>query len=182
MAIKSVTDLDEEAPAQVLYNPHSEYGKEMRKWEQFPSWYTPPGTKPGNPYVYRPYPKAMYRAIEVKGKIRCFDANVDPYAFTETRLYEAAVQEMEALNARCFKTVGDEDAERIAKNDGWRNSPLEAIEALKERRKEVGNEAAEREYRDRLLSDNAKAEVRAYEESTHEHVAEVPSERERKRK
>lgn len=183
MAIIDPSQLDEEAPSQVLYNPHSAYGKEMRKFEQFPSWYTPPGTKPGNPYVYRPYPKAMYKAAKKpNGKIVCMETQPNMADFMTEKEYVMAVREMEVFNQRCFKTVANEDEERMAKNDGWRNDPNEAIALIHQLDKERGNAAAEREYREQGMSEKAKAEVNAYEQSTHEHVADVPSAKERNRK
>lgn len=179
-----VEDLDEEAPAQVLYNPHSAYGKEMRKWEQFPSWYTPPGTNPGNPYVYRPYPKAMYMAFThpKTGKPICMDVPPDPTMFADERSYARAFNDMEAWNAKCFKTVANEDEERIAKNEGWRNDPTEAIQRWWDVQKQAGVADAERQFRDQRMSPEAKAEALEYERSVSEMVPEIPSERERKRK
>jgi hypothetical protein len=45
----------------VIVAQDSPDAKEMVKWEQFPSVY---GPVPGNPYVYRPFPKATYRAYK----------------------------------------------------------------------------------------------------------------------
>ncbi len=175
MAFRDPSELDEEAPSQVLYNPHSGYGKEMRKFEQFPSWYTPPGTKPGNPYVYRPYPKAMYRAEKKpNGKVVCAEAYPNMVDFLTEKEYTSAVRDFEVFSQRCMKTVANEEEERMAKNDGWFNGPDEAVAGIHARDMALSTAAAEANHRDRNMSDKAKDEKTAYENSTHGHVADVP--------
>lgn len=44
----------------VLHGPETDFAKEARKWEAYPTSYGPPG----RPYVYRPYPAMMYRVTE----------------------------------------------------------------------------------------------------------------------
>ena len=45
----------------VVHPPESEYAKEMRKWEAFPSQYGPAG----RPYEYKEYPVMMYKITEI---------------------------------------------------------------------------------------------------------------------
>lgn len=44
----------------VLYAPESEYAKEARKFEMFPTQYG----APGRPFVHKDYPAAMYKVTE----------------------------------------------------------------------------------------------------------------------
>lgn len=48
----------------IAMGPATEYAKEMRKWEAFPSVFGP-GERP---YQFREYPKRMYRCEYVQGK------------------------------------------------------------------------------------------------------------------
>ena len=52
-------------------NPDGQEAAELRKHEQFPTYYT--GAEgPGNPYRYRPFPKMLYRAeLTESGKVAC---------------------------------------------------------------------------------------------------------------
>jgi len=61
----------------IVVVPGSNYAREMAKWEQFPSKYG----QPGNPYVYRPFPKMVYRAELWQGKPVCMAAVADPSSF-----------------------------------------------------------------------------------------------------
>lgn len=51
----------------VLIVPGSNFVKEVSKFEQFHTRYTAGTNGPGNPYVYRPFPKMVYRAQRWNG-------------------------------------------------------------------------------------------------------------------
>ena len=48
----------------LLLGPETEYAKEMRKWESFPTQYGPPGRT----YRFQEFPKRLYRAEHQVGK------------------------------------------------------------------------------------------------------------------
>lgn len=48
----------------MLLGPETEYAKEMRKWESYPSQWGPGG----RPYQFREFPKRLYKAARVDGK------------------------------------------------------------------------------------------------------------------
>ena len=54
----------------IVLIPGSNYVNEVAKFEQQPTKYTV-GTVPGNPYVFRPFPKMLFRAELYNGKAIC---------------------------------------------------------------------------------------------------------------
>lgn len=175
--------LDEEAPPSIIINPHSEMGKELRKWEQHRTDLVPRGTNPGNPYVYRPYPKMLYRAQKNHmGKVLCMDAAPHPYAFERPEQFERAMLAFEAFNKSCQKIVDDESQELLAKGQGWAESPQAALEAFETQEQAVGNAAAEVLAAARGMSANARGELATVERQTHEHVVDVKAKRKYTRK
>lgn len=118
----------------IVHGPDSNYAKEMRKFEQFPSEW---GTAPGNPYVYREFPKRLYKAARVDGKSVIADA----------------------------QTAHNDLEERNLLSRGFCFGQDKALEALELEERAAGELAAEREYEIRRgrLSDRAVAEVRAAE-------------------
>jgi len=156
--------------------PGSNLAKEMSKFEQFPSKWTHGTAGPGNPYVYRPFPKMLYRAERVDGQIKCGAAPPDPYAqWRDHRELERAQEAAERFTEKCQRIVRDEVEMSRAFEDGWRNSPQEAIDFVKGRDRAVSDATAHREFEDRNMSDAAKAEIRAAKDAVGgEHVPEVP--------
>src|SRR6185437_10122022 len=101
-------------------------GKELRKWEQHPGPY---GRTPGNPYVYRPYPKMLYKAQpQVNGQVACLLPAPHPYGFEKPEQYNQAMLAVESFNRSCTRIVRDESEEAIAKGQGWANDPRAALE------------------------------------------------------
>ena len=112
--------LDDDAPGGLVINPHSALGKELRKWEQFKTELVPRGTQPGNPYVYRPYPKMLYKAQrQANQQAACLAPVPDPYAHATAEEYQRACLAVESFNRSCTRTVDDESAERLARGQGW---------------------------------------------------------------
>jgi hypothetical protein len=146
-------------------------GKELSKWEQ--------------PYVYRPYPKMMYKAQHLPGSGRFATAADQPayYGFRDGAEWDRACQAAESFTRSCQKIVNDEKEHKDALNsrEGWRNTPQEAVEFAEARWKTEGNEAGERNYRDRNMSDKAKAESEAAEKAHFGHLPEIPEKKRRGR-
>lgn len=126
----------------------SELGRELAKWEQFPSERTNPANPPGNPYVYRPFPKMVYRGGTVHGKIGIADQKI---AKSDSEL-------------------------AILIGQGYVLGPDKAIEQAQKERDQRAHAAAELEYEKvhRLHSDAARAEVERAQDATHEHISHVP--------
>lgn len=158
----------------IVVTPGSNFAKEVSRFEQFPSQYTA-GSAPGNPYTYRPYPKMLYRAQHYNGKASCMATVADQGEYKDYREYERAVEMADRFTAKCQRVVGSEEERARAMEDGWRESPQEAIDYLIARDAAVGKEAAHRNYDDRNMSELAKREIAAAEAASDgQHVAEIP--------
>ncbi len=155
--------------------PHdSEWGKELAKWEQHRTKYVGDEQQPGNPYTFRPYPMALYRAAKTpNGKVVCMQADPDPVQYPDDKALERAQREVAAFNQRCFMKVGNDEEERRAKNDGWRNTPAEALAQFEAREQEIARASAEALHAAQGMSGKAKDELAAAGEETHEHVTDV---------
>jgi len=71
-------------------------------------------------------------------------------------------------------TVEDDQQERNMQSRGWVRGPDNAIKALEDSERGLAQAAAERAYQDRLMSDRAKAEAIAVDETTISHLPEIP--------
>ena len=166
--------LDEEAPGGLVINPHSALGKELRKWEQHRTELVPRGTNPGNPYVYREYPKMLYRAQRLpNGQSGCLAQHPDPYQFERADQFERAVLMVESFNRSCTRVVADESQERIAIGQGWALDPKAAMAVYEQEQQAIGNAAAEAAYAAQGMTSKARAELTAADASTHQHVTDV---------
>lgn len=131
----------------VMVAPETDHAKELAKWEQHHSQFTI-GTAPGRPYVFREYPKMLYRgAVNANGK----------HVIDEQKI------------------VQDRDQETIANGQGWFSNPTQALECVKASELEKAKLAAERNFEVRRMSGKARAEVEAFEAEAGEHVAEIPA-------
>jgi hypothetical protein len=142
----------------ILVVPGSNYAKEMAKFEQFPSKY---GESPGNAYRYRPFPKMVYRAELWKGKPVCIAAPPDPSEFPNANDVQRVEEQVRRFNERCQLTVRDEAELQKAMENGYRESPADAVAYLQGRQRAEADGAAVRAYEDRNMSEPAKAEARA---------------------
>ena len=129
---------------QILWSPDSDYAKERRKWE---AQHTQFGA-PGRPFVYAEYPLMLYRAK------RRPEGGKDPI--------------LEHF------TVEDDQQERNMQSRGWVRGPDNAIKALEETERGLAQAAAERAYQDTRLSERAQAEATAVDETTIQHLGEIP--------
>ena len=158
----------------IVIVPGSNYAKEMAKFEQFPSKY---GETPGNPYVYRPFPKMVYKAELWQGKVVCM-ATVEPNAYVNVNEQMRAEEAARLFTEKCQRTVKDEQEYQRALEMGYRDSPPEAVTWLEAKQRSIADAAAERNYADRNMGEKAKAEAaaevkRAFNEEG-SHAAEVP--------
>lgn len=138
--------------------PGSNYANEMAKWEQFPSKWTT-GTVPGRPYQYRPFPKMLYQAKDYQGQIRCMAAPPDPLSFPNPAEFMRAEAQAQRFTESCQKIVPNEAEMQKAFENGWRESPVEAVEYLQNKRHGTFQATAERNHEDRNMSEPAKREI-----------------------
>lgn len=175
----------------VLVNPESEDVKEQAKWEMFPSKWTVGGLRPGNPHrgAQAPpddkgswrsadwqYPAMLFKAQRIPGNGKWATSMQTPpfFGFRDENEWTRASEQANYFKTQCQMVVKS-DAERArAHEDGWRDTPQEAVEYANELDKLIGNEAAERAYRDRNMSEKAQAEVAQAEAAHFPHLASVP--------
>jgi len=173
---------DNDVPGGVILTAASRMGKELAKWEQFPTSYT--GVRgPGNPYQYRMYPKMLYKAHRRQGGvIACMDPEPHPDSFIGVlnpgRAHELACAAAERFTASCQRIVQDQAEESRAHEDGWRESPEAAIQFVHERDRTISTAAAERAYTDARMSPAAQAEAKEAEKAHDDlHLPAVPEKR-----
>jgi hypothetical protein len=144
----------------VVINPESEYGLELAKWNVKRPW--------------TQFPRMLYMAHKrPDGIVSVCETNDALFTLNGVARPGAA----ESYNATCQLTVRNEAEQIRAFEQGWRPSPKEALERFEAKERSVGDVAAHRAYEDRNMSDAAKAEAKAVEDSTPDHVAEVPEKR-----
>lgn len=160
----------------ILINPESESAKELARWEQHQSQYTIGGLKPGNPYVYREFPKMMYLARQIPGNGKWATSQEAPafFGFRDQNEWDRACQQAMQFTTSCQRTVNDDRERERARNEGWRDTPQEAVEFREALDKAIGDAAAERNYRDKSMSEKALAESAAAEAEHFGHLPEIP--------
>jgi hypothetical protein len=149
----------------VVISPDSELGKELGKWNK--------------PYVFRQFPQMLYMARKRPDGIVSV-VEVDDALFTSPN-GTAHPGAAEAFCGTCQRTVNNDAELAKALELGWRSSPAEALERFEAKEQSIGNAAAYRAYEDRNMSPGAKAEAKVVEDSTPDHVPEVPEQRRRGR-
>lgn len=157
-----------------VISPESEEGKELAKWEQFPANWNGNVVQAGNPYVYRPFPKMLYKATKREdGRIVCLESEPAMSAFLTMDSYQREVARVHAHNASACLTVGSADEMERAVRQGWvEGSPLDAIARLKAFEDEIANAAAEANAKAVGMTDKARRERNKRESATDEHVPE----------
>jgi hypothetical protein len=156
--------------------PGSSYQKEMAKWEQFPDSKWALG-QPGNAYVYRPFPKMLYKAERRNGKIACMEAAPDRYEYKDDRAFQFAEEAARRFTDKCQLTVHNDVEMSRAMEIGYRESPKEAEEFIAAKERGESKEIAHRNYDDRNMSENAKAEIAKAQDAVGEPLAEIPEAR-----
>ncbi len=139
----------------IMHPRESAYVKEMAKWEMRDVMVgdtfiqAVPREQGGrkDDGIHREYPKGLYKAS------RPNDTNIE---------------------VTDYLTVADESEERLQKGQGWRPTHQEAIALVMARDQEMAVIAANRNFNDRGMSQNALAESRAVESQSSEHLGEIP--------
>ena len=161
-------------PSEVMYgsipvSTRTEIGKHIWSHERKADY------RPEN----NPYPRMMYRAYKGEdGVVRCMDAEPKPWLYANQEMYRMACEQVAQFNLSCQKTVGvipenGPAEERAAQEEGWRTTPQAAMESVFALQRAITTAAAERSYRDRNISEKARAEVAAAEAETPDQLPEI---------
>lgn len=130
----------------VLHPPESAYAKERVKWEAQGTEMGPGG----RPFVFHRYPMMMHKAGRPEN-------GLGPHVITESR------------------EVSGENAQTALEHEGFRETPLEAIDAFEAQTVEIAKLAAEIEYdKKHKLSPGAVAEVEQAQAAHRGHMPTVP--------
>jgi hypothetical protein len=141
----------------ILVTPGSAHQVYMAKFEQLPHSKWAFGN-PGNPYVFRRWPAMMFHAERRNGQIKCMDTEPQRYEFQHEANYLQAIEGARHFTAKCIRTVAGQEEWARAMNDGWRDSPDDAIKACEERENVKSTVIAHGNYEDRNMSERALAE------------------------
>ena len=150
-----------------LISTDSEEGKEYLKHERKPN-YNP--NAPENQY-----PRMLYQAHKRPDGIVSVN-EVSDRVFRE-KIDGNWVETMgsaDAFNRTCQRIVKGPQEEQSALEGGWHRTQQDALESFERKERLRGDAAAHRAHEDRNMSESAKAERKAAEDATPEHVAEVP--------
>jgi hypothetical protein len=158
--------------------PGSLWAEELQQFEQFPTAYAP---TPGNPYVYRPFPKMVYKAGDWMGKIASHAVAGPSWEFKSTEEMRRAEASAEEFTKTCQRIVKDEAELQAAYEAGYRGDPVEAVEFAKARADAISRGAAERHHSDLRMSEKAQREAAAADAETAEHLPEIPEKPVRRR-
>lgn len=144
----------------------SALGKELLKWER--------------PFDYRPeanpYPKMMYRARNRPDGKRSVHEVMDSL-FAETGpdgLRRVVAGAAEQWSRGCQLTVKDDYEKTRAYEQGWRDTPQAALDALEARENIITTLTAERHASDARMSELAQREATAADQSTLRQLPEIP--------
>jgi hypothetical protein len=149
-----------------LISTDSEEGKEYLKWERKPN-YNP--NAPENQF-----PRMLYQAHKrPDGIVSVNEVSDVPFGGT--------MGGADAFNRTCQRIVKGPQEEQAALEGGWHRTQQDALESFERKERLRGDAAAHGAHEDRNMSDLAKAEKKAAEDATPEHVAEVPEKRRVKR-
>jgi hypothetical protein len=152
----------------MIIQPESELGKELAKWDK--------------PYIYRPFPKMLYRAQKINGKAICLMGEPSPWGYRDAAEHQQAILHAEAITKSNQMIVQSEDEMKKARESGWRESPDEALAHLEALEQDIGRAAAEANFGARRMGELARREHQAATDSTHEHVVDVKPKRKYTRK
>jgi hypothetical protein len=163
----------------------TEIEKELAKHEQHDTEFVArgKGLKPGNPYVFRKFPMMLYRAQRLPGNGKFATAMQHPpaYEFDRDQAWERACAAADHFTKSCQHTVNNEAEYKAAieSGEGWRDTQKDAVAHQEALLKAVSTAAAERNHRDRNMSEGAKSEAAGFEGENFGHQAEIPEAPER---
>lgn len=163
----------------VVHEPETAAGKELAKFEQHHTKFTSDTVPPGNPYTFREYGtsgKMLYKAQyhPLQKKMACMVGPPNLMDAANQAEHDRAERFVDQFNRSCSCIVRSDDEKRAKMNEGWRESPVAALEAAEASRKATANITASRHFSDRSMSANAQAEAAAADASTDDHLGEVP--------
>ncbi len=165
---------DQSVPGGIVINHASALGKELLKWEQHQSHFVGRGQTPGNAYVFRPYPKMVYRAVKKQnGKVVCMEGEPSIHQYSNMNEYNMALNAAAQLEAQCHKDVHSEEEWLMAKGQGWCETPPAAIAQFEKEEQERAAASAEAIYAAKRMGEKAREEFAAAEAATAEHVVDV---------
>lgn len=144
---------DRSGPGGVVHNPASAYSREMAKWEMGYSPYGPPG-RPRELVGHQEYPAMFYK---VRRSSAPHEVSAGPF------VVEHHIEAKDENEARNLESRGYVRGRAAAE---------QAIEAVEQA---LAVAAAERNFADQHMSEKAKAEAARFEDSTAQHVAEIPT-------
>jgi hypothetical protein len=158
--------------------------KELARWEQHHTEFTPRGTKPGNPYTKREFPMMVYRAQQHPQSGKWCTAMVAPsyLGYRSPDEWNIACQAAAEFTKACQKIVRDERELTAAmeSGEGWRPTQKEAMAWRQALEDQVERAAAERNYADKNMGERARAEAAAFEAENFGHQPVIPDAAERK--
>ncbi len=163
--------------ALIQVDPESNGAKEEAKWEQHFTSKTVGGLRPGNAYVYRPFPKMIYCARQTaSGKWSVGETHPSIVGFQDHNNWSRACEAADRFNTTTNKIVNSESelTQALESGEGWRESPEDALAYRASLDREISNAAAERAYDDRRMSEKAQSERKAYEKEHFGHAPEIP--------
>lgn len=129
------------------------------------------------PYVFQEFPKMLYSGDYETACLAYDQAGMIPARGTEEGARTAALIVAKRRKDVAMKVVLSAAEEAHWRARGWFVSPVAAVQAAKALEEDIATAAAHREYEDRNLSEQAKAEIAALEDASEAFVAEVPEKR-----
>lgn len=142
----------------VVRTGESAYDKEMDKWD------APKRLGGMKPDGYEAFPAMLYKAHQMdNGKW----AVNDPFD--------------ENWSRRCQTIVRDDRELRTHLEQGWRQSPKDALDFAERLQQDIADAAAERHYADQRLSEKARREAAEVDASTNDHVPDIAAPKKRGR-
>lgn len=119
---------------------------------------------------FEPYPCMLYKAHRREnGKVACMD--LDAIYAVDVQIQARA----EAFNRTCQLTVNSEGEFLRAKDQGWCDSPDEALAYHERLQQDIAKAAAEEANRVRTMSEKAQREHAALDAATDAPVTDVPA-------
>lgn len=169
----------------IVAQPETAMGRELAKFEQHRTDYTSNAVPPGNPYAFRKFGqsgKMIYKAQyhPTMKRMECMVAAPDPVNYERHNDYQRDDTFVARFNLSCYRIVHTDDELRVAMNDGWCESPKDALAEYERGRKATADITAERHFTDKRMSPRAQAEAAAADEADGEHVASVPAPKKRR--
>lgn len=128
------------------------------------------------PYVFRAFPKMLYSLAYEAACLEYDYACLIPARGSEEGARDAAMRAAQRKKDAAMIVVKSA-SEQDMLGAGWYESPMAAVAAKKGLENDIAIAAAHREYEDRNMGEQARAEMRTFDEAADRFVAEVPEQR-----